>query len=306
LLQNSIEIINKYKPDLIIFAGDREDTIMAAMIGSFLHIPTAHFYGGDHVMDGNVDNPVRHAVSKLSSFHFVSTQVHYDRLVSIGENIERIYNIGSMALDNFKNHKPMSTKSIINHFKLNKNFTDFCLLIFHPLDLESDSSSQIFQNILKVLNDLNIKVFASYPNTDPGNQKIISVIKKYYNNENFKFFKNLPRDVFLSIYKNSKFLIGNSSSGIIEAASIPLPVVNVGKRQKNRDQSGNVLFCKTKYEDIYDAVNEVSNQKFQKRITNIKNIYGDGMSVEKAFLILKQINFSLFTHKTEDPLKVVK
>lgn len=83
LLQNSIEIINKYKPDLIIFAGDREDTIMAAMIGSFLHIPTAHFYGGDHVMDGNVDNPVRHAVSKLSSFHFVSTQVHYDRLISI-------------------------------------------------------------------------------------------------------------------------------------------------------------------------------------------------------------------------------
>ena len=147
LLQNSIETIKRYNPDLIIFAGDREDTIISAMIGSFLHIPTAHFYGGDHVMDGNVDNPIRHAVSKLSSFHFVSTKVHFDRLISIGENIDRIYNIGSMALDNFKNHQPMPLKKIISNFSLNENFTNFCLLIFHPLDLEWDNSSKKYFRI---------------------------------------------------------------------------------------------------------------------------------------------------------------
>ena len=302
LLQNSIDIIAQYKPDVILFCGDREDAIIAAVIGVYLSIPTIHFYGGDHATDGNVDNSIRHACSKLASLHFVSHNSHKERLKKIGELSERIFVIGSIALDKFVGMKPYNITSIKNHFEIKEGFDNYCLLIFHPVISESDIAYLHFKNIIEVLNELNINTFVSYPNTDAGNKNIIDVIKSYQSNKNFLIYKNLERDWFLSVFKRSSFIIGNSSAGIIEAASIHIPVINVGSRQIGRYANRNVVFCSTQKEDIKEAIVKIKTKQFKNILAKVKNSYGDGKSSKKAIKLIKELNLKTYLNKKEDPL----
>ena len=237
LLQNSIDLVANFNPDLIIFAGDREDVFVYGLLGVYLKIPTIHFYGGDHEMAGHEDTVIRHATSKLATFHFVSCEEHKQRLIKLGETEKRIYNIGSVALDKFVSHVPISIDKISSILNLNTP-KKFALLIYHPISEENDA----FENILEVLKEKEIFAFVSYPNTDAGNMEIINSINKYQYDNNFYFFKNLDRDIFLTIFKKSMFIIGNSSAGMLEAASIPIAVINVGVRQKNRLSGDNVIF----------------------------------------------------------------
>ena len=302
LLQNAIDIVANYSPDLILYAGDREDVIMVSLIGGYLEIPTLHFFGGDHVADSHIDNPVRHAVSKLSTVHFVSNLEHKKRLISMGENPIRIFNIGSVALDKFKSEKVISKLELLEKLGLTKKFEKFAIVIFHPVPKERKRSAKIFEYILEILKNKNIRAFVSYPNIDPGNTEIIRVIDRYRGDDNFIFCKNQPRNIFVSIYKNCEFIIGNSSSGILESASIPVPAINVGYRQLGRLSNDNVLFVNGEYEEIEEAVNVVCSEDFKNRIKTIRNIYGDGNSSQKAYELIKHNNFSNLVFKNEDAL----
>lgn len=304
LLQNSIDIVANYSPDLIIYAGDREEVVMAAIIGGYLEIPTIHFFGGDHVKDSHIDNPVRHAASKLSTIHFVSNEEHYQRLIKMGEAKERIYNIGSVALDKFVNEPVKSKKEIREYFNIKDNFENFALLIFHPIPKERKVSAKIFENILQSLEGKNINTFVSYPNIDPGNKEIIEVIKRYDGNKNFLFYRNLPRNIFVSIFKNADFIIGNSSAGIIESASIPLPAINVGYRQTGRKSNKNVLFVDGKKKNIEEGIEKALSKEFKNTIKNLVNIYGDGNSSKRALEIIKNNDFKNLLFKDEDPLEI--
>lgn len=304
LLQNSIDIVAQYDPDLIIYAGDREDVILGGLLGGYLEIPTVHFYGGDHTKDGYIDNSVRHATSKLSTIHMVSTSTHKERLKSIGEAGERIYKIGSIALDNFKNHKSLNKKEIFSRFQNEYFLDDFALVIFHPISEDRSVIHHHFENILKVLEEQNVPAFVSYPNIDPGNKKIIKVINKYREKNTFIFYKNLERNLFLSIYKNANLLIGNSSSGILEAASVPIPVVNVGRRQMGRYAPKNVIFCDAEIKSIRSSVKKALSFSFLSKIKNMFNPYGDGNSAQKAYEVLKHNDFQKLLYKAEDPLEI--
>jgi len=304
LLQNSLETISKFSPDLMIYAGDREDVLIYSMIGGYLGIPTIHFYAGDHVEDGYIDNPIRHATSKLSTAHFVTLEEHKKRLLCMGESEKRVHVIGNISLDKFVSFKPMSKDSIKSYFKLRDDLDDFAILIFHPVTDELNESGVHFENILKTLEELHIKAFVSYPNIDPGNHKIIQIIEKYANNSNFIFYKNLDRDVFISIYKHSEFIIGNSSSGICEAASLKIPAINVGLRQTGRFADENVVFCGTSYDQVRSAIALVLSNEFQLKLKKITNSYGDGKSAVKAYEVIKSNNFKDIFSKVEDPLKM--
>lgn len=304
LLQNSIETISNFKPDLMIFAGDREDVLMYAMIGGYLNIPTIHVFAGDHVEDGYIDNPIRHATSKLSTAHFVTLEEHKKRLVRMGEDPKRIFEIGNISLDKFVSYTPISKEQIKKKFKLVDNFDDFALMIFHPVTEEIEKVDQYFENILKNLDQRNINTFVSYPNVDPGNQKLLKVIDKYKDNKNFIFYKNLERDVFMSIYKHSKFIIGNSSSGVCEAASLKIPAINVGLRQTGRYADENVIFCGTEFEEISMSLDSALSEDFLEKLKQLKNSYGNGDSAQKAYEIIKSVDFKSMTAKIEDPLKV--
>ena len=304
LLEKGIDIVSNFQPDLIIYAGDREEVIIASLIGGYLEIPTMHFYGGDHVSDSHIDNPVRHATSKLSTFHMVSCEEHLKRLNKMGELKERIYNIGSIALDKFKNEKTFSKAKLKSFFNIDKNFKRFAILIFHPIPKERGKSALIFENILNCLIDNQINAFVSYPNIDPGNTEIINIINKYKNSNFFFFYKNQPRKIFLSIYKNSCFIIGNSSSGILESASIPIPAINVGYRQTGRKPNQNVIFCNDSIIEINKAIKYSLSTTFQSNLKSIRNIYGDGESSKKALHLIKKINFKSLLFKDEDILNI--
>jgi UDP-hydrolysing UDP-N-acetyl-D-glucosamine 2-epimerase len=304
LLQNSLETIANFSPDLMIYAGDREDVLIYAMIGGYLEIPTIHFFSGDHVEDGYIDNPVRHATSKISTAHFTSLYEHKKRLVRMGEDPKRVFVIGNMSLDKFVDFKPMSKKELSIYFGLDSGLEEFGLMIFHPITEEIIKSENIFENILKNLEQRCIKTFVSYPNIDPGNSKIIKIIEKYSMNDNFIFYKNLERNIFMSIYKHSRFIIGNSSSGICESATLKIPAINVGLRQTGRYADKNVIFCGASFKEIGNAIKLLLSKDFQFQLKDISNSYGDGSSATKAYNLIKTHNFKNIIAKVEDPLKM--
>lgn len=304
LLQNSLETIAKYNPDLMIFAGDREDVLMYAMIGCYLNIPTIHVFAGDHASDGYVDNPIRHATSKLATAHFVTIEEHKKRLIRIGEEPQRIFVIGNISLDKFLEIEQISKSKLKSHFNIQNGFNDFALVIFHPITEEIEQVDIYFENILRALEQKTINAFVSYPNIDPGNTKLLKVIEKYKNNTNFIFYKNLNRDLFLSIYKNSAFIIGNSSSGICEAASLRIPAINVGLRQTGRHADKNVIFCGTSHLEICKSIDYATSEEFKLSLQSLSNSYGDGKSAIKAYEIIKTTNFKSMILKKSDPLNI--
>lgn len=301
LMASCIHSVEAFNPDVIIYAGDREDALIAAMIGAYLKIPTIHFFGGDHAADGNVDNPVRHAISKLSSLHFVSHESHVERLVKMGEDKRRIFLIGSPALDKYINEPFIEKKELLQ--VLNRsNWQDYAIVIFHPILGYEDKAGDYFEEILSVLNDFGIFAFVSYPNIDAGNKKIVKIIEKYSNNTGFAFYKNMTRTHFINLMRHALFMIGNSSAGIVEAPIIPLGVINVGSRQKGRYAAQNVIFVEQDSEQIKKAIQKVSSNEFRKQLKQVKSPYGDGRSVDKAYSLIKSLDFGLFRYKTEDPL----
>ena len=302
-LQNSIDCVAQYRPDLILYAGDREDVIIGALLGGYMEIPTIHFYGGDHVKDSHIDNPIRHATSKLSTVHFVTLKEHKMRLIKMGEVKERIFVTGSIALDRFSNFCPMDKQEIRQKLNIKEGFEKFALMIFHPIVEEKKVASKYFDNILQALAKKNVNCFVSYPNVDPGSRDVISHISKMENDRRFKFYKNLPRDLFLSIYKQSDFIIGNSSSGIMEASSIPIPAINVGLRQIGRTAASNVIYCSSKQNELEVAIEKAKSPEFRRSIQQIQNPYGSGDSAFKAFSLIKNRDFSNMIYKNEDPLE---
>ena len=301
-LQNSIDIVAQYNPDIILYAGDREEVLIGCLLGGYLEIPTIHFYAGDHTQDGHIDNPVRHAAAKLSTAQFVILPQHKDRLLKMGEREERVKVVGSIALDRFVEEPSMDKKQIREYFNIENGFDNFGLVIYHPLSQEKEICHIYFENILRALKENNLNGFVSYPNTDPGNKNIVTVAEKYKRDKNFIIYKNLDRDVFLSIFKKSRIIVGNSSAGIIEAASIPIPAVNVGQRQKGRAANENVIFSNSGFDAINASIKKALSPEFIDKVNNIENIYGDGNNAKTAYGLIKRTDFRKMLHKREDPL----
>lgn len=304
LFQNAVDVISGYNPDLIIYAGDREDVIVSAIIAGYLGIPSLHFYGGDHTQDGYIDNPIRHAASKLSTIHMVTLQQHRERLLRMGEANERIHVVGNLSLDHFVSHIQTPIHEIRSMLGIKKDFDKHAVVIFHPTSEEITNCHVTIENILMSLKNRGIFAFVSSPNTDPGNKAIIETCRKYEYDDNFHFYRNLDRETFLSIYKSSCLIIGNSSSGVLESASIPVAAVNVGHRQVGRFAPENVLFCKTDFESIESAVEKAISPEFLKIVKTIRNPYGDGRSAKIAYDIIKNNDLRRLLAKTEDPLQI--
>lgn len=304
MLQNAVDVVASWHPDLILYAGDREDVLVGGMLGTFLNIPTIHFFGGDHEKDGHADTVVRHATSKLSTFHVVSIEQHKQRLLKMGESANRVFVAGSIGLDKFVQHHNGTLTEAKKLLPEGKKLDGYAMVIYHPVDQEKADAGICFENILLGLKKLGIPAIVSYPNSDPGNHLIIEKIAQYENTPEFWFYKNLNREVFLSLYKQASFLIGNSSSGILEAASVPLGVINVGLRQKGRYCGDNVLFCHNAIEEIEESIEKILSNEFQETLGEIKNPYGDGNSCKKVYQLIKATDFSKLLKKTEDPLEM--
>lgn len=300
LIQSLTDAIRNYRPDILIAAGDREDVLAMAVVALYMQIPFLHFFGGDQEGSGHVDNLARHAASKIATAHFVSCEEHRERLLAIGEEEPRIYNIGSVALDKFREEPFLPVKDVMKALGL-QDFENYALLIYHP-PAEIVGENLEIEAILRVLAEKGIKTVVSYPNSDYNNQVIREKYAVYKEHPNFYFYNNLNRNLFINLYRHAMFQIGNSSSGVCEAASIPIPVVNVGSRECDRGNTGNVIFVRDYRKGLSEAVETAMSAEYRESIKNATNIFGDGFSSRRAYELIKTVDYSKMVLKKYDPL----
>jgi UDP-hydrolysing UDP-N-acetyl-D-glucosamine 2-epimerase len=220
----------------------------------------------------------------------------------MGEDPSRIFVSGSIALDKFVQIKPISKQELFAKLPQGKQMDGYALLIYHPVDAEEQAAGTYFENILLALRGQGIPVACSYPNTDPGYSRIVEVARRYELEPDCWFFKNLDREWFLSLYRHALFIIGNSSSGILEAASIPVPAINVGLRQRGRLAGENVIFCDSDRAAIQQSISQALQPAFRDSVSRMTNLYGDGHGAERAYRYIKHTDFAAMRLKIEDPL----
>jgi UDP-N-acetylglucosamine 2-epimerase (non-hydrolysing)/GDP/UDP-N,N'-diacetylbacillosamine 2-epimerase (hydrolysing) len=276
LLADSFE---KLDPDVVLLLGDRFETHAAATTALLMNIPIAHIHGGE-ITEGAVDEQLRHSITKMSQLHFCSTEAYRQRVIQMGEDPSKVFNTGAPGIDNIVNLDLLSKDDLEN--QLDWKFTQACTLFtYHPTTLEDRDLEKDLEVILNVLVDSGIGILFTYANADNGgrviNQKIEAFCKLDVNK--YKVVKNLGQLLYLSAMKYVDLLIGNTSSGIIEAASFCKPVVNIGNRQSGRLKGVNVIDCSIK--DLKKSIGLALSDNFIKTCCNQKNVYGDGRSATR-------------------------
>ena len=230
------DLIMKNSFDIVILLGDRYEIFAFAIVSSFFKLPIAHIHGGELSM-GSLDDAMRHSITKLSHVHFVSTSTYKKRVIQLGEIPQKVHNVGSLGVENLKSIKLLSKNSIEKKLKI-KFKKNNILVTFHPETLEKNT----FSNLIQLLNALkklqNYLIIFTRSNADNENNKFTRRIIKFINkNKNSIMFNSLGAVNYFSVIKQVDFVIGNSSSGIVEAAIPNIPVVNIGTRQKGRIRS---------------------------------------------------------------------
>ena len=285
------QILSKSKPNLILAGFDIGANFSTVISGAHLNIPIAHIQGGE--LSGSIDESLRHAMSKFSNFHFVANTDAKLRLIKMGEKKNNIFVVGCPSIDALNKANEVNVKLLNNKF--NFNFQNkFACMLQHPVTSENKSSKiQIIQT-LKALKLSKIPCFIILPNNDSGYLEIIKEIKL----SNYRWASSLSIEEYKSILKKCSFLIGNSSSGIHEAATYKKAVINIGSRQNRRLKSFNVLNANYNHKEIKKKIDIcLKNTLFKENLKKVKNLYGNGKSASKIVNIIKKINLKINTQK---------
>ena len=285
------KIFKKIKPDLLVVLGDRYELISACYAATLARIPICHFHGGEQ-SQGVIDDVTRNCITKLSHIHFVATEKYKKRIIQMGENPKNVYNIGGLGAENVKKNNKLSKKLLEKKYNI-KISEPFCVVTFHPETLSNikiELQIKPLLNVLANINNLNM-IFTS-PNADLGYKKIISMIKKFANKDPKKIFyiKSFGKNYY-SLLAHSEFMIGNSSSGILEFPSFKKPTINIGDRQNGREKALSIIDCKNNKESIKNAINKARSKKFLFKLKNVKNPYDNGLASQKAIKIIENVNY---------------
>jgi len=291
-LQGLVQTVVRIRPDILLVLGDREESMTAALVGSYMNIPVAHIAGGDRVV-GNVDDQIRHAVTKLAHIHFTTNSESKERILRLGEQSFRVFNTGNPGLDRLKETPELSEAQLSERlgFELSSE-EPFIVLIQHIISTEIDSAYEQMVVTLEAVKELGITTILSYPNSDAGGQEMIRAIEEYRSKiPCLHIFKNIPRLEFVNLMRKASCLIGNSSAGILEAPLIKLPVVNIGNRQSERLHSANVIFVPHEKIQIMSAISKsIYDLVYREEVARCINPYGDGDSSERIATILADLS----------------
>jgi len=249
-IQGFSNYIKKIQPDLIVVHGDRVEAMAGAIVGALNNILVAHIEGGE--LSGTVDELIRHAVSKISHIHYVSNQKAKKRLIQMGELEKSIKIIGSPDVDiMFSSHLP-SIDEVKNYYEI--PFNNYALAMFHPVTTEYSKMQGYAHNFVDALLKDNKNYVVIFPNNDLGSKKIINAYNKLINNSRFRIFPSVRFEYFLTLLKNSNFIVGNSSAGIREAPYYGIPTINIGSRQKNRSLHSHITNVSYESDNIVEAL----------------------------------------------------
>ncbi len=289
-LQGLVQSVARLKPDILLVLGDREEAMTTALVGAYMNIPVAHIAGGDRVI-GNVDDQVRHAVTKLAHIHLVTNSESADRVLRLGEQPFRVFNVGNPGLDRLLEVPQMDSTAL--SARLGFTIVDgapLLMVIQHVISTEIDQAYDQMRITLEAVRELGLPTVLSYPNSDAGGQQMIRAIREFESLPNLYTAKNIPRLEFVNLMRRASCLLGNSSAGILEAPLLKLPVVNVGNRQRGRLHAGNVQFVAHDKFQVAKAVQRaIFDDEYRASVSACTNPYGDGQSSARIAEVLATI-----------------
>jgi len=292
-------VFDNLRPDIVVTVADRFETMATAISASYMNIPLAHIQGGE--VTGNIDEKVRHAITKLADYHFVASESAKQRVIKLGENPEMVFNTGCPSIDIAQS---VSQKKALDFNPYQKYggvgsqpdlSNGYLVVMQHPVTNEYQDSRRHIEATLRAVMQINRPTLWFWPNVDAGADGTSTGIRSFrekYTMENVHFFKNMEGDDFLNLLHHSKGLIGNSSVGIRECAYLGVPVVNIGSRQHRRDRGSNVIDVSYDEQEIISAVTSV----LQNQIRNASEVYGGGKAGERIAELLKELPLQF--HKT--------
>lgn len=287
------DAFEELKPDIILILGDRYEMLAIASTATIFTIPIAHISGGE-TTEGAIDEAIRHSITKMSHLHFTATEKFRQRVIQLGENPTTVHNVGDINIDAIKKIKLLKKEELektINFKFSSKNI----MITFHPSTLENLSSSQQIKELLDALGEFkDVNLIFTMPNSDTDGRIIIQMINDFVKDHKHKavVFESLGQLKYLSTLKYVDMVVGNSSSGIVEAPNFKIPTINIGDRQKGRLQAKSTINCKPKKEEIINAIKKGYSKEFQKLLKNFTNPY-DGENVSyKIKEIIKNTDFT--------------
>jgi UDP-hydrolysing UDP-N-acetyl-D-glucosamine 2-epimerase len=282
-LTSFADILASDKPDWIILAGDRGEQLMGAIAGGYAYIPVMHIQAGER--SGNIDGMARHAIGKFAHIHIASNEDARKRLIRLGEEEFRVNNVGAPQLDELVSGYYSSKQDIKEQFNFDLD-RDFMMIVQHPVTEEFDIADKQIEETMKAVNKIPIPKIVILPNNDAGSLKVREGIEKFLTGEHY-MFSNIKRQDYLGFLKYAKVIVGNSSSGLLEAPTFKIPAINIGRRQNGREQGINIINADYEENDIYNALQKALSYEFRAYVeTDCVNPYGDGKSAERILGIL--------------------
>lgn len=274
MLVGFVDVFEQLAPDLVLVLGDRGEMLAGALAAVHLNIPVAHIHGGER--SGTVDESIRHAISKLAHFHMVATADARERLIRMGERAADVYVTGAPGLDGIAALAERSRQELMLEAGLEPG-RPVALMVYHPVLQETQVAIAGAAAILDALQAQGIQVIALKPNSDAGSDGIRALLEARRNEPDLRVVTHFPRTSFVSWMAAADLMIGNSSAGIIEAASFGTPVVNIGSRQNLRERNANVIDAAVETNAISAAIEQaLEHGRFEAR-----NVYGDGQAVAR-------------------------
>lgn len=284
------DYFSKENFDFLIILGDRYEIMAVCCAAVNQHLPIGHLHGGE-LTQGALDDSYRHAITKLSNFHFVSTEIYRKRVIQLGEQPETVFNVGALGVENVLHVPLLSINELENSIGFSLSEKPYAVVTFHPVTVAGDTGIGQVKNFLAAIDNFpNMNFLITKANADAGGSEINDLWKQYADkHNNCCLVDSLGMKRYLSALKYSKMMVGNSSSGIIEGPAMKIPVVNIGDRQKGRLLSANIINCKPEKHTIVLAMQKALTKEFQILSRNVDNIYGDGDTSEKIMTILKKL-----------------
>lgn len=274
--------------DMLILLGDRYEALSAAISAMVMRIPIAHLHGGE-LTEGAIDEGIRHSITKMSYLHFTSTEQYRNRVIQLGENPERVFYVGALGVENIKKINLMTKEELERsiHFEIDENTV---VVTYHPVTLENNTVGEQFLNLLKVLDrNPKIRMIFTKANADTNGRIVNELIDKYaaQNSERACAFMSLGQKRYLSALKYCRIVIGNSSSGIIEAPSFGKPIINIGDRQKGRICADSVINCGYTQKEIQQAMETALTEEFENKARNCRNPYEKENTAANIISVIK-------------------
>lgn len=283
------DALGDLKPDVAVILGDRYEMLAAAEACLIYKIPVAHLYGGE-ITEGAYDDAIRHCISKLSHLHFTSTEEYRNRVIQLGESPERVKYVGALGVDNIRNEEIMSLEELEDSLKF-KLGEKFLLVTFHPVTMENATAAEQCDSLLKALSEINsnFKLLFTLPNSDTDGRVIINKINDYVSAHSDKAFAitSLGKRRYYSALKFATAVVGNSSSGLVEAPSFHIPTLNIGNRQQGRTRGESVIDVVATYEGIREGLNIALSTDFINRAKNAHNPYEKENTLLEIFNTIK-------------------